>query len=380
MILAGVPTGWNEGENSRMKRLLEQQDFDTNLRQAPLRDDLLRAQAQHLRMAGSQRLQERAQENAANMAYWNALNAPGGQAPSLNPPPIGGGAPPMPQPQTVQPSSAIGAPGQIPFMMATLPPQAPPMSGMAPPAAVPQGMGQQPGPIQGAVPMPQAVPDNPFQQAIQQRQQALQQLRLVPPTPASVRAGIQLDQELRQLQQTEVLQRIKLDEELRRQQNTSSLIQSRQAAGERGERRLDETERSHQAAEGLRERSIQATSDRASERDRLRAAELEIKNLTTNFNIKLKPDQEEAIFRKYGVSAQDLKGKAQDQAQVRTNPFADDKEGFLKFKQAVNTKIHSMTGGSINEPGDIKPFTMDVNGKKYRVYKGDDGKAHFDPE
>lgn len=292
MILAGVPTGWNEGENARMKRLLEQQDFDTSQRQAPLRDDLLRAQAQHLRMAGAQAGQRRADENATNLLYWKALNAQGGVAPSLQPGPMGGAPQPPQQPQMpMQPPQQAsqmtpvppGVMGQTPFMAAAMPQstQSQPLQGMG----AGMGMAQpQPGPMGNAPQPPQPPAQDPFDQAIQQRQQALQQLRSIPPTPQIAAAGMKLDDELRQLQQAKVLQQIKLDAELRHQQSLSETVRRHGTLEDQGNRRLDISESSQDLRRELatekqsfEERKLDVTTRRSmfdSEASRIRSDQL----------------------------------------------------------------------------------------------------------
>lgn len=368
-ILAGVPMGWNDAENSRMKRLLEQGEFDTAQRQAPLRDDLLRAQAQHLRMAGQLRFQERSQENAANMAYWKALNAPGGQAPSLMPPPMGNAL--QPPTQTVQANPVAGFQGQTPFVGASMPQgtQPQPFQGLS------QTMGGQPGPIQGAQPMPQAPPDNPFQMAIQQRQQALERIRSTPLTPDIARAGIQIDQEIRQLQQAEMVQKLKLDEELRRQQNTSSLIQAREGSAERGERRLDQSRELGERRLGMQERALEETAARGDVNARLRAANEEIKVRTSNYLYRLKPEEREDIANKYRIAPQDL--VEQTQKQTTKNPFESMKPADRsKLVAAVDATIASKGSKALEGNG----FVMDFAGKRYRVYKSEDGETHIDLE
>lgn len=367
-ILAGVPMGWNEAENALAKRRLEQQQYDTVMRQAPLQDDLLRAQAQHLRLAGTQAAQKRAEENAANMAYWRALTSPGGTAPSLPASPLGN-APQLPQAQQVQANPVAGFQGQTPFVGASMPQQshAQPLQGLAP-------GGPQPGPIFGSFDAPQAPGQNPIQAAIQQRQQALQAIRSMPPTQANVLAGIRLDQEVRDLQQAEVMQRLKLDEELRRQQATSDLIRHRGVSESQGGQRLQETQRSHQEGERLRGEATQSREDQAITRFRVSQAENEIRSLS-NQGL-LRREDLPAIAQKWGVSPEQLaqpQAQNKDQSQVK-NPFESTSlEDQNLFKAAVKTQVAAK---GLTEQG----FVMDFKGRRFRIYKGADGETHYDLE
>jgi hypothetical protein len=125
-ILGSIPGGYSDEATKQKKRALEQQEYDTNQRQAPLRDDLLRAQAQHLRQSGSQvaaRLAMEQQDRAANQSAINDLvkflAASGQGSPTPQPPGFQGQVPYAPGSST--PPVAPGSQGQVPQQVTTTP-------------------------------------------------------------------------------------------------------------------------------------------------------------------------------------------------------------------------------------------------------------------
>lgn len=398
MVAGGVPGGYLQEENDRVKRMLAQQEFDTNQRQAGLRDDLLRAQAQHLRMAGSQSAQRLADERNAQLLYYKMLMQP--QGPGAMPGPMGNAPQPpqiqppqMPPAQSIQANPVAGFNGQTPFMGASMPQGASPspFSGMMPPmgAGLPQGspapMGMpqggsqqpQPGPMGGAPQMPQAPQAmDPYTQAYQAGlEQIKRDFAHVPPSPAAAQA---VQMRIQDLQRTITLQR---EGDVARRQD--AILQSRLRSQESLEdyreeqmrlagRRVEETERSHRSSEDIRRSQSDTREEQTILRFRVSQAENEIRS-KANMGT-LKPGEADSIAQKWGVSPDQLTRSSQPE---QKNPF--DIGDRQTFKAGLDTQLKARGVTDPENPQDFKPFTFDFQGKKFNVYKGEDGKTHLDP-
>jgi len=193
-VLGSVPKGYSDSEDSRMKRLLEQQTYDTNTRQAPMQDQLLRAQIDHLRRTAAQsglaqrlaQQQREAQIGGANSVI-ESLIAGGGTTPMPQAPqpqlPQNMGPNPVPTTPIPNPGGGVGAMG------ATLPPAVAaggsgtggfPM--LPPPQGVPSS-----DPLGGGGAMPSATPQDPRMDQLRQMLIKLQ----TNPNPAQRAAGLQ---------------------------------------------------------------------------------------------------------------------------------------------------------------------------------------------
>ena len=251
-MLAAIPQGYAQGQQQQeqlagelMRRKLLAQQYDTNLRQAPLQDQFLKAQIQHMQRPdiGQQKF---AQDNAANV-YGMGLPLPGAtampQAPQgAQPQPFQAAQPMFPQggaaPAGSMPQAPQGAqPGMQPnpFVQAPQMPQGQPpaMYQPAAPAAV------QP---QGAAPTPQAMPTaDPIaqeqQQFMQQLQQRAQQVAAMPQGPQKFAAAQAIMQQQQQAQ-TYFEQKRKLAEhalEKRKTEEYRNAVLGQRAQGQEGQ-------------------------------------------------------------------------------------------------------------------------------------------------
>ena len=189
-MAAAIPGGYLEAQKQQqqmademMRRKLMQQQFATTQRQAPLQDQLLRAQVQHMQRPDIN-AQRFAQENQAAQYGLGFMGTPGAQP--MPQPPQGGvpqafqGAQPMPGVSAGQPQGMPqGQPGMQPNPFA----QAPQGQPQGQPQGMPQGQPQ--GQPQG---MPQGQPQatDPLAAQEQQamnalRQRVQQELPSIPP-------------------------------------------------------------------------------------------------------------------------------------------------------------------------------------------------------
>jgi len=166
-MAAAIPGGYLEAQKQQqqmademMRRKLMQQQFATTQRQAPLQDQLLRAQIQHMGRPDIN-AQRFAQENQAAQYGLGFMGTPGAQP--MPQPPQGGvpqafqGAQPMPGVSAGQPQGMPqGQPGMQPNPFA----QAPQGQPQGQPQGMPQGQPQ--GQPQG---MPQGMPQAMYQPA-----------------------------------------------------------------------------------------------------------------------------------------------------------------------------------------------------------------------
>jgi chromatin modification-related protein VID21 len=204
-MAAAIPGGYLEAQKQQqqmademMRRKLMQQQFATTQRQAPLQDQLLRAQVQHMQRPDIN-AQRFAQENQAAQYGLGFMGTPGAQ--------------PMPQPP--QGGVPQGQPGMQPNPFAQAPQGQPPApQGM--PQGQPQAMYQPPAPAAMQPPgqpqgMPQGQPQmtDPLAAQEQQamnalRQRVQQELPSIPPQQRAAYAmAVQQAQQQIQLQANE---------------------------------------------------------------------------------------------------------------------------------------------------------------------------------
>lgn len=376
-MFAAMPQGYLSAQQQMQKmqddeaqRQLRQQQFETTNRQAPLQDQLLRAQAQH--MARPDINQQRyADERAATI-----------QAGQLSPYASMPGATPMPQPpqggtppafQNAQPMQGVspGMPSQggvpNPFAQgqpqtASQPPQgqSPQMAGVPgmPPQVgnQPQGMYQQPAPAamqpQGQQPqqMPNADPVVQFeQQAMGQLQQHVQSL---PP------ARSQQEQYQRALAVQQAQQQIQQRAQQMRAAATAQLQSRKQEETEKWRERQEAHWGQVQEGQGARAERSSLTSQRDTDMRNLGQAlsggmiSQEVYDAGTK-----------AIDKKYGAIAPGAKG---------TDKAAVTPELTGKLEAAMRAKY----GDTI--PSSAIGETIDVGGKQYKIVNND-GEVGYEP-
>jgi len=370
--LAAIPGAYNQAQqqmqamaDEEAQRQLRLQQFQTNQRQAPLQDQLLRAQITR---------EGRPDINQMRYADERAATIQGQQ---LSPFASMPGAQPMPQPPQGMPQAFQGAQpmqGVSPGMPSQGQPQ--PQQGAVPmaqpmPQGQPQGMYQQPAPAamqapqgqeQGAVPQAQPMPQaDPVAQWEQQAYGELQQrVQALPPARSqqeqyqralAVRQAQQMIQEHAKELRVGATEQLRVRTELERERANAA----REDRLERGLSQRGENAAAGRAASGERAQLSSQTAKRDAEVNLVRAAvgSGEI-SIDAGFQ-KLKE-----IDAKYGAS----EGTSKAPAKEASNPFGIPDKDYTDLEAAVAAKFPAQEGGGYEVPPGTILSTR--SGKKYK--------------